>query len=231
MMKVDMNLLRELNLWSIAFRVIFAMLVGWILGLERGIKDRPAGARTYTLVTLGSMLVMLTNIYMANHYTIGDPSRLGSQVVSGIGFLGAGTIITTSHNQVKGLTTAAGLWVSAALGLAIGVGFYEGAVIGAFAVLMIMTAFSRVKDRIEMQTRVVDLFVIFDDFDAFDAFLAICTENEWIVQDISNIQSDFAEDQRVMAYIALKLGSNDTLDTITELVYHQVAIKYIGQVE
>jgi len=89
------------------------MLLGGILGIERGRKYRPAGFRTYMLVCLGTTIVMLTNQYVYERYGGGDPVRMGAQVISGIGFLGAGTIIVTGHNQVKGLTTAAGLWAAA----------------------------------------------------------------------------------------------------------------------
>jgi len=105
------------------------MVFGGLIGLEREIGNRPAGFRTHTLVCMGSVLVMLTSEYMFNAYsnvTFPDPGRLGAQVISGIGFLGAGTILKDG-SRVRGLTTAASLWVVACIGLAIGVGFYWGA--------------------------------------------------------------------------------------------------------
>ena len=100
-------------------------MLGGIVGVEREKKGRPAGLRTYMLVCSGSALVMMTNQYLAVCYPQVDVSRMASQVISGIGFLGAGTIILTGKNQVRGLTTAAGLWAVACLGLAIGIGFYS----------------------------------------------------------------------------------------------------------
>ena len=125
---------RELTLLSVILRVLVAAILSGIIGLERGMKNRPAGLRTYMLVCVGSCLIMLTNQYLFQVSGAGDPMRLGAQVVSGIGFLGAGTIIVTKHNQIKGLTTAAGLWASAGVGLALGVGFYEAAIVAGFAV-------------------------------------------------------------------------------------------------
>ena len=114
---------REITYLSIIVRIFAATVVGGLIGLERGMKNRPAGLRTYMLVCVGACLIMLTNQYIYQFTGSGDPMRLGAQVVSGIGFLGAGTIIVTKHNQIKGLTTAAGLWASAGVGLAFGIGF------------------------------------------------------------------------------------------------------------
>lgn len=104
--------------------------MGGILGAERGIKNRPAGFMTYVLVCMGSAMIMLTNQYIAAGSLSADSTRLAAQVVSGIGFLGAGTIIVTRNDEVRGLTTAAGLWLAAGLGLSAGAGFYSGALIG-----------------------------------------------------------------------------------------------------
>ena len=116
--------LREVTYLAIAVRITVSVILGGIIGLERGLKNRPAGLRTYMLVSVGSCLIMLTNQYVNQVFATGDPVRMGAQVVSGIGFLGAGTIVVTRRNQIKGLTTAAGLWAAAAVGLAIGVGLY-----------------------------------------------------------------------------------------------------------
>ena len=131
----------ELTLMSVVARCFTAVILGGIIGLERGLKNRAAGFRTYMLVCLGSCIVMITNQYIYQYYGAGDPVRMGAQVVSGIGFLGAGTIIVTARNQIKGLTTAAGLWASACLGLAIGIGFYEVALVGGVFILLVLTIF------------------------------------------------------------------------------------------
>ena len=83
--------------------------MGGLLGIDRGMKNRPAGFRTFMLVSIGSAIVMITNQFLYQVYHTGDPARLGAQVISGIGFIGAGSIIVTTRNQIKGLTTAAGL--------------------------------------------------------------------------------------------------------------------------
>jgi len=130
-----MEYLRELNLLSIIVRIVLAILIGGVLGLERERKNRPAGFRTYILVCLGAALVMMTNQYVYYNYATGDPVRMGAQVISGIGFLGAGTIIRNG-SSVKGLTTAASIWVVACIGLATGMGFYFGATIATVIIFL-----------------------------------------------------------------------------------------------
>ena len=132
-----LDYLRQLNLASVCLRLSLAMLFGGFIGLDRGRKRRAAGFRTYMLVCLGATLTMIIGQYEHTLLTtvwadlageIGlrsDVSRIGAQVINGIGFLGAGTVIVTGQQEVKGLTTAAGLWASACMGLAIGAGFYE----------------------------------------------------------------------------------------------------------
>jgi len=130
-----LDYLREFHTASVFLRLTLAMVLGGLIGLERGTKRRPAGFRTYLLVCLGASLTMILSQYCAymqatawNNLNGGSPldiSRLGAQVISGIGFLGAGTMIITRRQHVKGLTTAAGLWTSGCMGLAIGAGFYE----------------------------------------------------------------------------------------------------------
>ncbi|NLB41657.1 MAG: MgtC/SapB family protein [Clostridiales bacterium] len=116
--------------WEMILKLVLAMIFGGLIGLEREIGNRPAGFRTHTLVCMGSVLVMMTSEFMLSIYSSVsvDPARLGAQVISGIGFLGAGTILKDG-SRVRGLTTAASLWVVACIGLAIGVGFYWGALI------------------------------------------------------------------------------------------------------
>ena len=130
MMTILFDFLREFSFLSILLRLLLAMLFGGVIGLERGRKRRAAGFRTYMLVCLGAALTMLLSQYlhrMLNTVWSGaaltiDVSRISAQVINGIGFLGAGTIIVTGRQQVKGLTTAAGLWASACMGIAIGAG-------------------------------------------------------------------------------------------------------------
>ena len=97
-----MELFMELNVYSIVLRMFMSLVFGGIIGIERGLKNRPAGFMTYVLVSCSSTLIMITNIYLSTLFPSVDPTRLAAQVVSGIGFLGAGTIITTKRNEIRG---------------------------------------------------------------------------------------------------------------------------------
>ena len=151
--------IREVTLLSVFLRILISVIIGGLIGLDRGLKNRPAGMRTYMVVCLGSCLVMLTNQYIFQSFGTGDPTRMAAQVVSGIGFLGAGTIIVTRRNQIKGLTTAAGLWASACVGLALGIGFYEAAIVGGFAIFTVMTLLQRIDNRMHAKTKVLEVYI------------------------------------------------------------------------
>jgi len=150
---------RPVTMLAVGVRILSALLVGGALGIERGMKNRPAGLRTYMLVCVGSCLIMLTNQYIYQTTGAGDPMRLGAQVVSGIGFLGAGTIVVTRHSHIRGLTTAAGLWAAAGVGLALGIGFYEAALVAGFAIFVTMTLLQQLDTRVHRNTKTMEIYV------------------------------------------------------------------------
>lgn len=175
---------REVTYISILIRILAAFALGGIIGMERGMKNRPAGLRTYMLVCVGSCLIMLTNQYIYQVFDTGDPVRMGAQVVSGIGFLGAGTIIVTSHNQIKGLTTAAGLWASACIGLAIGIGLYEIAVVGGAAVFLSLTVLHGWDYYMRSKTRIIDAYIELDTGVSLGTFLRNARDADLAVSDV-----------------------------------------------
>ena len=157
--------LRGFNDASIILRLAMALLLGGLIGMERERKRRPAGYRTHMLVCLGATLTMLISQHLLQKGLALDATRLGAQVVSGIGFLGAGTIIVTGRHKVKGLTTAAGLWASACMGLAIGAGFYIGAVVGCILLLLTITIFGKLEYFITSRSRNITVYLEFDTAD------------------------------------------------------------------
>ena len=174
---------RELNTASVLLRLVLAMFFGGMIGLERGFKGRPAGFRTYLIVCLGAALTMLLSQYnyvmMESQWaelakSIGirtDVSRFGAQVINGIGFLGAGTIIVTGRQQVKGLTTAAGLWASACMGLAIGAGFYECVFLAFVLIFCVIRLLPQVESYIVENARNMNIYVEFASIDDIGTIL------------------------------------------------------------
>lgn len=166
-----MDEIRILTEGAIVVRILISLAFGAILGLDRGLKSRPAGLRTYILVCVGSCIVMMTNQYVYQAYDTGDPVRMAAQVVSGIGFLGAGTIIVTRRNQIRGLTTAAGLWASACVGLAIGIGLYEIALVGGLAVVIVLTSLGHWDFFIRRRAREIEVYIELPASFSFAVFL------------------------------------------------------------
>ena len=141
-------LLEGVNLWSSLLRIVLATVIGGLIGLDRSRHGRVAGTRTHILVCLGAAVTTLVGFYTAEHLGFSnDPLRMGAQVISGVGFLGVGTIVIRHQSQVKGLTTAAGLWTTACIGLAIGAGFYLVAGLAFLAVMLTITVLARIEQR------------------------------------------------------------------------------------
>lgn len=165
-MEIQRMLMEVFQAEEIAFlraallRVLAASVCGGLIGLERELKGRPAGLKTFSLVCIGAALAMVTNEYIARISGGNeDLARMAAQVISGIGFLGAGTIIVTGTNQIRGLTTAAALWVTAALGICIGAGFYTGA-FGSIGIILLSSMVCRMIDRLVAgKSRILKLYV------------------------------------------------------------------------
>lgn len=209
--------LLELNIYTIILRIALSLLIGGIIGIERGIKSKSAGFRTYMLVCLGSTMVMMTNQFIHDTFASGDPTRMGAQVVSGIGFLGAGTILVTRRNQVRGLTTAAGLWVAACLGLAIGIGFYTGAVLGGMTVLLILTLFEKVKLMIEDRTGTIECYIIFESAADFHYLLKHNKKHDWKIIDIEAEHSDLNAPHHIYEITFQLANADQTAQFMTDL--------------
>lgn len=180
----NIKLLSDLNIYSISFRILLSMILSGLIGMEREKKQRPAGFRTYVVVCLGATLTCITNLYMASLYNYVDPSRIPAQVVSGIGFLGAGTILVTRNSRIKGLTTAAGLWCCATIGIAIGSGFYTGAIICSIAVLVIMRALTFVDRSFIKYNKYIYLYVECEHNQFMRALIRYTHERNYAIYDL-----------------------------------------------
>lgn len=183
-MEITVSYLRELNFCSMVLRIVLAMLMGGIVGLERGRKGRAAGFRTYMLVAVGAALTIMLGQYL--HIMIHtawadvaaeingktDVSRFGAKVTNGVGFLGAGTILVTGRQEVKGLTTAACLWASACMGLSIGAGFYECVLVGSILIILSMHFFPALEDYVIARSTNMNISLDMDSLDNLGNIIA-----------------------------------------------------------
>ena len=167
----------EVTIVSSVYKLFIAMVLGSVIGYERKMKGQIAGVRTFSLICMGATLAMIISIYVPQVYLglkNGDPSRIAAQVVSGIGFLGAGAIIQMK-GSVRGLTTAAGIWMVAALGMAVGVGMYVVASIATLLILFILLLLERIEHRIGMgnESRIIrsEVDTIISDIDDYKKVL------------------------------------------------------------
>lgn len=223
-MKEIMAYLRDVNTISIMLRMTMAMLFAGLIGVERGRKRRPAGFRTHILVCVGATLIMVTSQYMVDIMGVDmDISRMGAQVISGIGFLGVGTIIVVGRNQVKGLTTAAGLWVCACMGLAIGVGFYEGALITCLFVMGVMSGLQRLDKYVQSHSKVINIYVEVEDMNALTNLLRYLKSEEVVVSDL--------EVQRISSIEGMQEMSAMMTLTLCQRCPHKITLGELDKLE
>ena len=182
---------RGMDYLSVLLRLLTATLCGAAIGIERSMKNRPAGFRTHILVCLGGAVAAVTAhfIYLVLQLPT-DVTRLGGQVITGLGFIGAGTIIVTKKMSIKGLTTAAGLWTTGIVGLAAGSGFYEGALLGTALVLLTESTLARLGARIRPRPEFA-LDLLYNDKDALTAMMRYCKDKR---MSIRNLQIQTLED-------------------------------------
>ena len=229
----SLDYLRELTIVSVTLRLVMAMFLGGLIGLDRGRKRRAAGFRTYMLVSLGAALTMILgqynsvcletvwNLSQAQQGLHTDISRIGAQVINGIGFLGAGTILVTRRGEVKGLTTAAGLWASACMGLAVGAGFYECVLLAFVLIFLSIRILAWLEEIIIKKARNMNVYIEFLALDDIgDIISHIKTQNIHIYEvDISRDKDDVFQYPSAVFTIRLarKMSRTHVLAGISEL--------------
>lgn len=227
----QISTIEPLTITTILIRLLLAMVFGSIVGLERGVRGRAAGFRTHMLVCIGSALVMITNQYIVlNSPFPTDMGRLGAQVISGIGFLGAGTIIVTSRNQVKGLTTAAGLWASACLGLAIGVGFYEAAIIAGILILIIISVLQKIDHKLIAYSRHMEIYVEFSENGRLSGLMSLAQQKQINVRSIELTDSKFGNFRAFAAVVTLQLPHRSLRQSIIEDMLKLDGLQYLEEI-
>lgn len=221
----------DLNLFSITFRLVLAAVFGGIIGLERGASRHPAGFRTHILVCLGATLAMLTNQFIVDTMAIGsDPARLGAQVITGVGFLGVGTIFVTGRSKIKGLTTAAGLWASACLGLALGIGFYSGALISGILIFISLALLPKVENYFYSNSPALDLYIEIDSFANFKVFKKDLKEMEIVLYESNLSILNPVFPGSVCINLALRIPKSLTHEEVVDFINDYQGVSIVEEV-
>lgn len=214
-----------MSITTILIRLVLAVLLSGLIGMEREFKSRPAGFRTHILVCVGAALVMLTSEYTFEIYkgvANMDPTRLGAQVISGIGFLGAGTIIRQGAS-IKGLTTAASLWAMACVGLAVGAGFYAGAIIGSLIIYLTLIFLSKLGKVLESKSSHLTICVEIDNTPGKIGEIGLLLGKHGAnIRDIEFLNKEDMEDDDVTLKFVLKVPHS---------LIHEKLIKEVEELE
>ena len=211
--------LRDVTIASVTVRMVLAVVCGGIIGIEREYKRRPAGFRTHILICLGATMTTLTSqfLYLNMHYYT-DMARLGAQVVAGIGFIGAGTIIVTRRQRVKGLTTAAGLWAAAIIGLALGGGFYEGGIFATILILLAELLFSKLEYRMLENAPEINLYMEYTDKRCLENVLKLYRELNLKILNMEITRSTGSEKHNACAIFSLRLNKRCKVEQLVAKV-------------
>ena len=211
--------LRDMSFVTVALRMCMAMLCGGCIGLEREFKRRSAGFRTHILICLGATMTTMISqflyLYMG-YYT--DMARLGAQVVAGIGFIGVGAIITTPQKRVKGLTTAAGLWASAIIGLCLGAGFYEGGLLATVLILIAELVLSPIEHKYLDKTPEINLFMEYNNKATLDNVLFLYRQMGIKVVNLEITRAIENERHNASAIFLIRLNRRFNANKVVEAV-------------
>lgn len=230
-----------ISIWDMLLRVGMAMLCGGLIGIDRGKKRRAAGFRTYMLVCVGAAMTIILSTYLQYMITsvwspelgrtLGDTdvSRFGAQVINGIGFLGAGTIIVTGRQQVKGMTTAAGLWASACMGLCIGAGFYMAAIICCVFVILTIAVFSRLERFILSHSRNINIYIEFEDMDDISPVIEKIKEQRTRIFDVEITKAKYSETHYPNAIFSLQLPKRMSHTAVLTAIAELDAVRSIEE--
>ena len=207
-----------IDLLTVSVRLVIALLCGGIIGIERERKQRPAGFRTHILICIGAAMTTLTSQYIAFDLKAStDLARLGAQVSAGIGFIGAGTIIVTKRKNVKGLTTAAGLWASAIVGLCTGAGFIEGALITTVIIVIAELFLSRFEYFMISNSRTINILVEFNGTTNLTSIMDVVKESSSYIRDIEITKSNNGENNSC-AIFSLKMPRKTSHERLLNII-------------
>ncbi len=224
----------DLTELSVVLRLVCAVVVGGVIGMEREHKHRPAGFRTHILVCLGATLTAITGQFICYEFLLDtvneagnglininalelpcDPLRMSAQVIAGIGFIGAGAIIVTMRSQVKGLTTAAGLWATAIVGIAIGVGYFAIVLYAVFLILLAELLLSKLEFFLAAKARFVNIYVEYENTEVFADIKNIITAKNASILDMEIAKTKTVDHPHFSVILSIQFKGKSTYEEIT----------------
>ena len=227
-----LDFLTDFNAVTVVIRVLLAAVAGALVGLEREFHGRAAGMRTHMMVALGAALAAMIGLYTVNELGISsDPMRVGAQVISGVGFLGAGTILLRGGgSRITGLTTAAGLWTAASIGLAVGIGFYVGAFMTVFAAMLTFTLITSLEMFLNRKRQRMAIYLELENVDAVAPMLEMLrTEYGLMEAQVTPPRSGTAPHvgMEILVRVPQKLSTAANLQRFTDLEHVVFALRNV----
>lgn len=230
MVQIIRDWFADWNAISIIVRLLIAALVGFLLGFNREVKNKPAGIRTHILVCLGTALATMSAVYVLNEFpdTNIDVTRLGGQMLAGIGFLGAGVIFVSNKNRIEGLTSAAGMWACTCCGMAIGFGFFEGTLVTVILVVITMFLLPLYERNLHRRENQFDLYLEFEQGTSPAGFLRLLHTEEIMYTNYHVIQEDNGKDGDI-AIISISMERNADKEAFLSRVRELDGLKYLHE--
>lgn len=225
-----LELLKDFNTISVIIRILLAMFLGGLIGLEREKSKRPAGFRTHILVCVGSCMTALIGIFVWSETgSTADPLRVSAQVISGIGFLGVGTILVKEHDHITGLTTAAGLWTTAAIGIACGYGFYICALLGTLVVAVTAAILFKFEARGRKKNRKRSFYVEVQGTEVLNEYID-CLMQEWKAVNVKVVAPRTAIGGNVGLEVVLPLAGNEDVKEVLKKLRNRENVRFAMEI-
>jgi putative Mg2+ transporter-C (MgtC) family protein len=229
-MKEMIDLIQGWSTMAVFLRLLLAMVVGIVIGMEREIRNRGAGIKTHVLVCIGAALAMIVSEYVMWHFpgARADMNRFGAAVIGGVGFLGVGTIVVTGRNEIRGLTTAAGLWACAITGLCAGIGYVQGTLIALAFILFTFAVLSRIDVKLHRYSRELMVYIEFTGNEGVKEFLREMHAKRVKIRSCS-LNKIEKEDTGMSAVAVMELPEHSMSDEVIEYIASADGIRYFDQ--
>lgn len=211
--------IRDFNFVSIVVRIVLATALSAIMGFERGRRGRAAGLRTHILVCLGATLASMTGLYIKTYIDpTGDVSRIAAQVISGIGFLGAGTILVRNKSTITGLTTAACVWATGAIGICVGYGFYEAAIVATVITYLTIRFLGTIEHKASLYGKEFNFYIEFNDANQLNNTIFAFKEKGYFIDSIELCDAKTTTPNSIAARITVKVKQKENVQEIQKQI-------------